>query len=445
METLWIVDDDAAILERLRAILTREGYHVETAASPDDFLARAAARPPAVAILDICFPGSRTDGEDLVKTLTERFPNAQAVMMSGESDVQKTLACLRQGALDFLEKPVSLARLLTSVRNAFSLYNARSSARAQHTILGHSAATQRVNGLVHKLATLNESVLILGESGTGKELVAVNLHLYSPRCSLPIQKVNCAALNPNLIEAELFGYKKGSFTGALRDHKGYFEAAHGSTLFIDEVGDFAAALQSRILRVLQEKTVTPVGATREIPVDARLVFATHRNLEEMVARGEFREDLYFRLSTFVIELPPLRERLEDIDDLAPHFLAQFLDENNLPSREFSPDAVAKLKQHDYPGNIRELAKIVKNAAFFCTGDRVTADDIDFHPRAGGTDIWVQTRAATLREARCQFERELIQRRLRATGGDMEQTAAGLGLLRTNLYRKMRSLGLDPRG
>ncbi len=444
METLWVVDDDAAILERLRTILTREGYQVETSAAPEDFLARATQQPPAVAILDIFFPGAGLDGEDLVKVLGERFPNAQAIMMSGESDIQKTLACLQHGALDFLEKPVSLARLLTSVRNAFSIHNARSSAQARHALLGHSGAMRRVTGLTRKLAALNESVLILGESGTGKELVAANLHFFSPRYARPLHKVNCASLNPNLIEAELFGYKKGSFTGAHRDHQGYFEAAQGSSLFIDEIGDFALPLQSRILRVLQEKTVTPVGETREVPVDARLIFATHRNLGELIARGEFREDLYFRLSTFVIEMPPLRERLEDIDDIAPNFLSRFLDENNLRFKELSPEALARLKQHDYPGNVRELAKVVKNAAFFCEGDRILASDIDFHPRAGQADIWSQTHGETLREARQRFERELIVRRMREAGGDVERAAGSLGLLRTNLYRKMRSLGVDPR-
>lgn len=445
METLWIVDDDAAILERLRAILTREGYQVETSASPEDFLTRATQQPPAVAILDIFFPGTRLDGEALVRALGERFPNAQAIMMSGESDIQKTLACLQQGALDFLEKPVSLTRLLTSVRNAFSIHSARGSVQAQYAMLGHSAAMQRVTGLVRKLGALKESVLILGESGTGKELAAANLHFFSPRYARPLQKVNCAALNPNLIEAELFGYKKGSFTGAHRDHQGYFEVARGSSLFIDEIGDFAPPLQSRILRVLQEKTVTPVGETREVPVDVRLIFATHRNLGDLIARGEFREDLYFRLSTFVIEMPPLRERLEDIDELAPHFLSRFLDENNLRFKELMPDALSRLKQHDYPGNVRELAKVVKNAAFFAEGDRITAGDIDFHPRPGQVDIWSQSRGETLREARNRFERELIARRLREAGGDVERAAGSLGLLRSNLYRKMRSLGMDLHG
>jgi two-component system nitrogen regulation response regulator NtrX len=362
-------------------------------------------------------------------------------MMSGESDIQKTLACLQRGALDFLEKPVSLPRLLTSVRNALTVHNSRSSIQAGHQILGDSDIIRKTVARIRKLAALNESVLILGESGTGKELVALNLHLFSQRYALPLHRVNCAALNANLIEAELFGSKKGSFTGADRDRQGHFQAAGGSSLFIDEIGDFEPGLQSRILRVLQEKKVTPVGETREVPVDVRLIFATHRDLEQMIAEGRFREDLYFRLSTFTVQLPPLRERLADIDVLAPHFLATFLAENNLGFKTLGPDALSRLKEYDYPGNIRELAKIVKNAAVFCEREVLGAGDIEFQPRVGQADIWTRTQQMNLSDGRRLFERELIIRRLDEMGGDMSRTAESLGMLRTNLYRKLKDLGI----
>ena len=442
MNTVWIVDDDRAILERLRTLLSREGYRVETADRPEEFLDRVEDLPPAVAILDIFFGRGQIDGEELIGALAGRCPNAQTIVMSGESDLQKTLACLRGGALDFLEKPISLPRLLTSVRNALAVFNSRASIQAQHLIRGKSPAIRRTVARIRKLAAINESVLILGESGTGKELAARNLHLFSPRYALPLRTVNCAALSPDLIEAELFGYRKGSFTGAVRDHRGHFEAARGSSLFIDEIGDFELPLQSRILRVLQEKVITRVGETDEVPVDVRFIFATHRRLDEMAARGEFRQDLYFRLSTFVIEIPPLRDRLEDIDILAPHFLREFLSENNLGPKGLTDDAFSKLREYDYPGNIRELAKIVKNAALFSAGERVTADDIEFQPRIHPADIWSRCRRQTLAESRRIFERELIRQRLNSMDQDVGRTAESLGILRNNLYRKFRVLELD---
>jgi two-component system, NtrC family, nitrogen regulation response regulator NtrX len=442
MSTIWVVDDDPAILAKLRSILTAEGYSVAAADSAEEFLSLAPSDPPAVTILDIFFGPGRMDGEELLKIIAERYPNAQTLMMSGESDIQKTLACLRQGALDFLEKPVSLPRLLTSVRNAQAIFNTRNSTQGQSLILGESPAIRRTKDLIHKLAKLNETVLILGESGTGKELVATNLHLFSPRYALPMQRVNCAALNPNLIEAELFGHKKGSFTGATRDHVGYFEAAHGSSLFIDEIGDFEPHLQGRILRVLQERTVARVGDTREISIDVRFVFATHRNLGEMAAQGNFREDLYFRLSTFVVEVPPLRERLEDIDLLAPHFLQLFLAENNLAYKVLTSEALARLKEYDYPGNVRELAKVVKNAAFFSPGELVTADAVEFLSPARRADIWAECRRLSLTDGRRLLERELVAQRLREMSYDIGLTAESLGILRPNLYRKLRELDLD---
>jgi DNA-binding NtrC family response regulator len=436
MNTVYIVDDDETILSSLKSILAREGYAIETVSSPDAFLKAIEQKPPAVAILDIFFGRGQIDGEELVKILAERFPNTQCVIISGESDIPKAISCMRQGALDFIEKPVGLPRLITSVRNAMELYNIKSSSRNKCRILGNSRATQEVIVTVKKLAGLNESVLITGETGTGKELIAENLHLFSKRYSLPMVKVNCSALNANLLESELFGHKAGSFTGADRNKKGFFEAAQGSTLFIDEIADFPLNLQSKILRIIQEKKTTPVGSTDEIPIDVRFVFATHRNLREMVQDGLFREDLFFRISTFTIELPPLRERIEDIEELAPFFLNQFLVENGLPFKEFSIEALNKLKEHPYPGNIRELAKIIKNAAFFSEADRILSEDINFCSKFNSREIWEKTLKLSLIESKECFERELIERRMNAMGNDVRKVAESLGMIRNNLYRKL---------
>jgi DNA-binding NtrC family response regulator len=442
MNTVYIVDDDPAILSSLKSILAREGYTIETAGSPEAFLRAIEQKPPAVAVLDIFFGRNQIDGEELVKILGERCPNIQCIIISGESDIQKTLACMRQGALDFLEKPVGLPRLITAVRNAMELFNIKSSSRDKRKIIGKSKATLDTISRVKKLAGLNESVLITGETGTGKELIAENLHLFSKRFSLPMVKVNCTSLNPNLLESELFGHLAGSFTGADKNKKGFIEAARGRTLFIDEIGDFPLNLQSKILRTIQEKKITPVGSTEEITVDVRLVFATHRNLPEMVKQGIFREDLFFRISTFTIESPPLRDRVEDIDELAPFFLNQFLAENELPAKALSSDAISKLKEYHYPGNIRELSKIIKNSAFFTEAETIVPEDIDFCSQPDTSDIWVKTRRMPLPESKECFERELILRRMAAMNNDVRKVAESLGMIKNNLYRKLKYFSID---
>ncbi len=343
MNTIVVVDDDISILESIKSVLTKNGYSVQTAESPELFLKMIEEEEPAIAILDIFFGANQIDGEKLITQLNEKSPNTQCIMMSGESDIQKTLSCLKNGALDFLEKPVSTPRLLTSVRNALSLFNSKKSALSRYKILGNTDVMKQIKGKIKKLASLNESVLICGESGTGKELVAENLHLFSNRYSLQLNKINCTAFNASLIETELFGHKAGSFTGAANDKTGFFKASDKSSLFIDEIGDFDLNLQSKILRVLQEKKVTPVGSTNDIDVDVRLIFATHHNLSEMILQKKFRDDLFYRISTFTIELPPLRERLDDINIIANHFLNNFLLENKLGFKEFSQESLDKLK------------------------------------------------------------------------------------------------------
>jgi two-component system nitrogen regulation response regulator NtrX len=441
MNLLYIIDDDQSVLSSLCDSLQREGYQVKTFTNPSQCLPALEKETPAVAICDIFFGSGQPDGEYLVKEIMERSPNTQCIMISGESDIRKILSCIKCGALDFFEKPVSLPRLITTVRNAVAAFHAKVNALSKYEMLGTSKAIRDVVSRTRKLALLNESVLVRGENGTGKELVAANLHLYSSRHSMPLQNVNCTALNPNILESELFGHKSGSFTGADKDKKGYFEMASGSSLFIDEIGDFAPNLQSKILRVVQEKMITPVGGTAPVNIDTRLIFATHHDLENLIENGLFRQDLYFRISTFTIHVPPLRDRIEDIDSLAPHFLNTFIKENGLSPKYLSGSALEKLKEYHYPGNIRELAKILKNAAFFTENENITADDICFTVSSRRDDIWGKCRMMTLNDGKTFFEREFLIKRIELNGGDLKRTAESLGMIVNNLYRKLHEHGI----
>ncbi len=437
MNTIHIIDDDLTILDSLQNILESEGYNVITSDSPEKFYSQIKDRNPEVVIADIYFGEGKESGDEIVKHLTENHPNCQTIVISGESAIEKTVSSLKNGAIDFIEKPVSLPRLITTVKNAFNIFNIKSSSFERSKIHGNSDKIKEVISKIKKLANINETVLICGENGTGKELVAENLHLYSPNYTKPMIKVNCTALNPNLIESELFGHKAGSFTGAQKDKIGLFEKANHSTIFIDEIGDFELSLQSKILRVIQEKVITPVGSSDEININNRMLFATHRPLDKMVEEGSFREDLYFRLSTFIITIPPLRERLEDIDILAKHFLHQFEVKNKLSPKGLSSSALQKLKEYHYPGNIRELSKIIKNAAFFSSNSVIEADDISFSNIKKQRDIIDETNRMTLSQAKNHLEKAFLIRRLNKYNNDLNEVAESLGILKNNLYRKIK--------
>ncbi len=439
---ICIIDDDNSILTSLDRMLMKEGYTVTVFSSSKIFLEQVPIIEPAVAIIDINLGEGQVQGAELTKILKEEFPNIQSVVISGESDIQKTLECVKNGAFDFIEKPVSLPRLITTVKNACSGYNAKTTLQAGHNILGNSPAITKLKSKLKKLASLNENVLIVGESGTGKELVAESLHYYSNRYTMPLYKVNCTALNPNLVESELFGHTKGSFTGANDDKKGLFELASGGSFFLDEIGDFDLHLQSKLLRVIQEKKIASVGQANEIAIDTRLVFATHCDLHKMVEHKQFREDLFFRISTFILEVPALRERLEDIQVLAEYFLHNFVLDNKFTYKEFAPNAFAKLMEYSYPGNIRELISIIKNAVIFSEKDIIDADDISFNQKVTNTEIWEFVKERPLNESKEWFEKELILKRLRYFNNDLEETAESLGVVKNNLYRKLRSFDIN---
>lgn len=438
LSTICIVDDDPKTRRSLTTALTRQGYSVSEAASPKEFIDSIDDAEPAVAIVDIFFGEGVLDGQDLLTYIAERIPGTQCIVISGESDLEKTLACLKAGAIDFIEKPVSLPRLLASVKNAVALHHYRQQEQSRSMILGTSDAVVKMVHRTRKLATLNETVLVRGESGSGKELVAENLHLWSHRSAFPLVKINCTALNPNLIESELFGHKAGSFTGADKDRPGLFESGRGGTVFIDEIGDFPLHLQSKILRVLQERTVLPVGSSVESPIDVRFVFATHRNLEEMVAAGMFREDLLYRISTFTVSVPPLRDRIGDIGMLAAFFLNQFLVNNRLPPMTLSEDAYAKLATYHYPGNIRELSSIVKNAAFNADGEIIRPEHIDFGQVRRHDNFWKEVDTMPLDEAIIFFKGRMLCRRMELHDKSIKKVAESLSILPNNLYRHLKA-------
>lgn len=439
---ICIVDDDITILNKLEEILTKQKYVVKTFQKPEIFFEEIQQNTPKLVITDIIFKNSSLTGEDVVIKVNEERPETQIIVMSGESDINRTLNCMKQGALDFIEKPLSLSRLLTSVKNAINLYDIKNSLRSSYIMLGHSKVIRETIKKLQKLAKLNESVLITGESGTGKEMAARTLHHYSNRFMQPLSMINCTALNPSIIESELFGHLKGSFTGALTDKVGYFEKTTNSSLLIDEIGDLPLEIQVKLLRVIQEKNITPVGSHQEIDIDTRMIFATHRDLNEMISQHTFREDLYFRISTFTVHIPPLRERLEDIEILANHFLNSFTSENGLNPLNISESALDKLMSYNYPGNIRELSQIIKNAAFFTDGDFITPEDINFTQSSTKSDIWDDTKELTLSEAKAHFEKELINRRLKSFNSHIESTANSLGLIKNNLYRKLKSYDIN---
>ena len=440
MALIYTVDDDNKILESINRQLTRQGYEVCGFNKPELLFDVLKVETPELIISDIIFKNSELSGVDVLQNVSGSYPDISCIVISGESDIEKTLKCMKLGAMDFIEKPVSIPRLITSVKNAITLSKMKQSLQENRTLIGNSKAISTLRSRIVKLAKLNEPVLITGESGTGKELVAENLHAYSGRFSEKYLKVNCTALNSNLVESELFGHKKGAYTGASSDKKGYFEIADKGTLFVDEIGDFNPDLQAKLLRVLQEKIITRVGDTEERRINTRLLFATHQDLEKLIEEGTFRNDLFFRISTFKIQVPALRDRIEDIPDLADHFLKAFIAENNLSFMEFSTDSIAKLCEYTYPGNIRELISIVKNAATFCDTERIGADMIEFDSKKNN-DFWRDLRNLSFRESKAILERELIRKRLEYFGSDVNLTAESLGMHPNNLYRKMKDLGI----
>jgi two-component system, NtrC family, nitrogen regulation response regulator NtrX len=449
--TILIVDDEPGVRSALTGVLRDEGYTVESVASGEACLDRVSRAPVDLIVLDVWLPGM--DGLATLARLRERQIDSQIVLISGHGNIESAVRAIKLGAFDFVEKPLSLEKTVLVVRNALrqrrlEIENQALRARVDRheTMVGESYAIRQLREQVAMAAPTNGRVLIYGENGTGKELVARTIHALSRRRANAFVEVNCAAIPEDLIESELFGHVRGAFTGAFADRRGKFELADGGTIFLDEIGDMSLKTQAKVLRVLQEQTLEPVGGSNSIRVDVRVLAATNKDLQAEIRGGRFREDLYFRLNVIPIFVPALRDRRQDIPLLAEHFMVAFAREYGRREKRFDPAAMAVLQRCPWPGNVRELRNVIERLMIMVVGDTITAADLGFieiDPHAGEADHSAPATRMTLYEARDQFERDLILRTLAAQQGNMSRTAEVLGVERSNLYRKMKAFGIAP--
>jgi two-component system nitrogen regulation response regulator NtrX len=447
-----IVDDEPGIREALSQVLEYEGLEVRSAASGGEGITVYEEFKPHLVFLDVKMAG--LDGLETLSRLKALEHPAEIVMISGHGTIQTAVEATQRGAFDFLEKPLDTDRTLVTARNALSRHELeeenvrlRDAVQSQYAMVGESRALGQVHGLIDKVGPTAARVLITGENGTGKELVARALHDASPRKERPFVEVNCAAIPAELIESELFGHVKGSFTGAIADRAGKFELANGGTLFLDEIGDMSLPAQAKVLRVLQEGLVTRIGGSESISVDVRVIAATNKDLTAEIGEARFREDLLYRLNVVEIEVPPLRERVEDIDALVRFFAEQLSVSAGVPFREFQEDAITRLKQRSWPGNIRELRNAVERALILALGKTVTAADIErLLPATGGArgagvfdDLIHGVRSFdTFKQ---DSERTFLEAKLKEHGWNVSETARALDMPRSNLYKKIERYGL----
>jgi two-component system nitrogen regulation response regulator NtrX len=456
---VMIVDDEKGIREALKQVLEYEEIEVQVCASGHEAIRAYPDFKPHLVFLDVKMEGM--DGLETLKRIHALDSQAQVVMISGHGTIQTAVESTQLGAYDFLEKPLDTDRILLTLRNALQhvvLVNEnvrlKQEVRAQYEIVGSSKAIRQVIGLIEKVAPTPARVLITGDNGTGKELVARAIHALSPRASGPFVEVNCAAIPTELIESELFGHMKGSFTGAFADRAGKFELADGGTLFLDEIGDMSLSAQAKVLRALQEGVISRVGSGKALPVDVRVIAATNKDLGAEIAQGRFREDLLYRLNVVPIHVPSLRERRADVPQLVTHFCAE-LTKGGLPSKEFDTAAVERLTAHDWQGNIRELKNAVERLLILASGATVTPSDVErlvgkrggdagrgkcaAGSAAGGDAAWL--RAATFEEFKQSAERAFLVGKLQEHDWNVSETARTLQMPRSNLYKKIERYGL----
>jgi DNA-binding NtrC family response regulator len=448
---LLVIDDEPNILTSLRRALELEGYVVEVAGSARIGLEKMEERDVELLLVDVMMP--EMDGLEMLKRVREKHPELPVIMMSGHASIDTAVQATKLGAHDFLEKPLSTEKTLLTVRNALSFArlareHARlaEKARAEFAMIGTGARMRAIFDKIRKTAPTTGRVLITGENGTGKELVARAIHEHSKRADKPFVKLNCAAIPSELIESELFGHEKGSFTGATQQRRGKFELADGGTLFLDEVGDMNPNAQAKVLRVLQEGELERVGGHETLAVDVRVIAATNKELPAEIKAGRFREDLYYRLNVVPIEVPPLREHKEDVPTLCEHFLEAACAANDRRRKTIAPGAITLLMQYDWPGNVRELKNSIERLVIL-TGDApqiAEADVQDILPSVKPVKARY-ARGAALRDLVAAAERDIILAALDANEHHIANTARELQLERSHLYKKMRALGINPRG
>jgi two-component system, NtrC family, nitrogen regulation response regulator NtrX len=446
MTRLLIVDDDQSTLASLSRAFRMAGYDAVVCDNAARAITLLKTERFDLVFSDVVMPAK--DGLTMLAEVRELGISTPIIMISGQATVEMAVRATRLGAIDFLEKPISSEKLLLTVDNALKLARLEEENRqlrrrvGRHDLVWKSDAMRRVMAQVDRVATSESRVCVLGETGTGKELVARAVHDRSPRRDKPFVTLNCAAVPSELIESELFGHEKGSFTGAAARHLGKFEQAHGGTLFLDEIGDMPPPMQAKLLRLLQEGELERIGGERPIVVNTRVIVATHRDLEALVRKGTFREDLYHRIFVFPVTLPPLRERVEDIPLLVEHFASMVAEQNGWKPRTFSADAIEQLTRYAWPGNVRELRNVVERLLLLTDDvvDGATARQIlaGRHASAGGTSDG----SGPLADRVSAFEREVVLAELQAHGYNVAETARALGLERSHFYKKCQQLGID---
>ena len=443
--SILIVDDEPGIRQSLAGVLEDEGFNVAAVASGEACLEALEQRLFSCVLLDVWMPGM--DGLETLARVKVAFPDVSVVMISGHGRIETAVRATKLGAYDFIEKPLALEKTVLTIKNAIrqrELETANSELQAQlersYVMIGESVPMRALRQQIGYAAPTSGRVLIYGESGTGKELVARALHAQSLRAAKPFVEVNCAAIPEELIESELFGHLKGAFSGATQAKRGKFERADSATLFLDEVGDMSLKTQSKVLRALEEQRFEPVGSESTVHVDARVIAATNKKLEEEIEAGRFRADLFYRLNVIPFEIPPLRERLEDVPLLVEHFRREFSQANGRAPLEFRAAAIEKMQSYNWPGNVRELRNTVERVVIMHTRSVIEADDLPIlaaeAPPASSYNF------DSYREAAETYEREYILRKLAETEGNITRTAELMGIDRSHLYRRLKALGIQ---
>lgn len=489
--SVLVVDDEASVRSSIAGVLGDEGYKVTTVGDGAAALDHLSREQPDVILLDVWMTGpngeKQQEGLEILGRIKSLYPNAIVVIMSGHGTIETAVKATKLGAYDFIEKPLSLEKLLVTMQNAFQLRDLsrenevlRSRVAKSKVMVGESPAIQKLKQAIRRVAPTNSWVLITGENGTGKELVAHSIHALSSRFDKPFIEVNCAAIPEELIESELFGHEKGSFTGAHQLKRGKFDLANGGTLFLDEIGDMSLKTQAKILRILQEQRFERVGGSQTIEVDVRVIAATNKDLQEQIRNNTFREDLYYRLNVVPFHVPPLRERQADISLIAAHYLREFAGHGAEPKR-LSPEALALFSSYPWPGNVRELKNTIERIVIFSDSIQVSEDDLlaivpqlarpvaSHHLASSSTAAYANPSPGgmtgpigatspgssavpsplgafkdTLKDAKSEFEREFILRKLRENDWNVSKTAQVLGIERSHLHKKIKAFGIDER-
>lgn len=444
MKKILVVDDERNIQSILKEVLSEEGYSVVTAGTGKGCMDAVNKEFFDAIILDVKLPD--IDGISIIENIKKTSGESEIIVISGHATIEMAVEAIKRGAYDFIKKPLSLEKVRIVLSHAIEMHNFRKEKESwdreieeKYRMVGESTPVQEVKGMIEKVAPLDSKVLITGESGVGKELVAYAIHRKSKRKDAPFVKVNCAAIPTELVESELFGYEKGAFTGAVGKKMGKFVSAKNGTILLDEIGDMDLATQAKVLRLIETGEVMPLGSNKSVEIDVRIIASTNMNIEEEVEKGNFREDLFFRLNIFPINVPPLRERRKDIPLLVEHFVKDVVTQSAIGYKKFSKGAMDVLSNYDFPGNIRELKNIVERVLILKEGNIIEAEDVKSLLIETGKRKEVSLLQQPYRDARRNFEKLYIEEKLKENDWNISKTAKELGIERPNLHRKMREL------